>query len=545
MSLFDALFPPATERRSWLHDDDALWGIAPTASGAVVTRDSAMRLSTVWACVRLLTNTIASLPTEIIVSIAGRKFPEYTKPDWLLAPDPADPTMTPVEHFAQVTTSILLDGNFFVYAPDTVFSPSPLIVLDPRRVEIRNDGRAPRYDILDEYGRVKTTVDAMHMLHGVWIKLPGQLRGISPIEAARQGIGLGLTAEEFGARFFGQGTTLSYGVEVPGPMTDQQREELRGNLKQRHAGTRNAHSVSVLTNGAKFVPGLGVTNEQAQFLELRKFQVEDIARIFGVPPHMVGSQEPGASSYNSVEQRSLEFREYAVLPLIRRIEDPYQRLVEPPTALTGATAAFRFNIEGIARADLKTRYESYNTGIMAGVLKPNEARALEDLPPVPGGDVTYMQQQMVPLGTPPPAPPAPPAPEPEDEDEEEDVNERDVRKIVAEMMQRQAPMPDMTSATVVMPIQLIQPAPVVENVVNIPEQRLEAPIVNITNDVQTPTVNVTNEVATPSVSVRNEMPEMRAEPTGYVQDIRIVEMPKTKKRIVRDVNGRPSGLVEE
>ena len=179
----------------------------------------------------------------------------------------------------------------------------------------------------------------MRMLHGAWLKPPGKLRGLSPIEAARQGIGLGLTAEEFGARFFGQGTTLSYGVEVPGAMTDAQREELRANLRKRHSGTQNAHSVSVLTGGAKFVPGLGITNDQAQFLELRKFQVEDIARWYGVPPHMLGSQEPGASSYNSVEMRGIEFREYAVLPLVRRIEDTYDRLVEVPEGLSTANAS--------------------------------------------------------------------------------------------------------------------------------------------------------------------------------------------------------------
>lgn len=381
--------------------DDYLWAGTSTASGRRVNRESAMQLSTVWACVRLLTNAIATLPTDIIVSIGGRRFPEFTKPPWLAAPDPEDPTMTPTEHFAQVAASVLLDGNFFTLCPNSVFEPSPLIVLDPRRVGIRKEGRSPLYDVRDDRGQLIATVDAMHMLHGFWIRLPGQLRGLSPLEAARQGIGLGLTAEEFGARYFGQGTTLSYGVEVPGPMTDQQREDLRANLKQRHAGTKNAHSVAVLTNQAKFVTGLGVTNEQAQFLELRKFQVEDICRWYGVPPHMVGSQEPGASSYNSVEQRSLEFREYAVLPLGRRIEDPYQRIVEPPDQVRarGATAAFHFNFAAIARADLKTRYEAYDVGIRSGVLKPNESRALEDLPPVPGGDLTYMQSQMVPLGT--------------------------------------------------------------------------------------------------------------------------------------------------
>lgn len=394
--------PDTVEQRNWLTDDDALWDNPMTNSGIRVGRETAMRLSTVWACVRLLSNTIATLPTEIVVRIGGARFPEYNKPSWLVTPYPADPTLTPTDFFGQVATSMLLEGNAFVIVQPSVMDPQALWVVDPSRVDIkRNDSMQPVYEIRDEYGQVRATLDAMQMLHATWIKLPGQLRGLSPLEAARQGLGLSLVAEEFGSRYFGQGSALSFGVEVPGGLTEEQKEELRRQFKRQYEGVRRSHAIGVLTGGAKFVTGLGVTNEQAQFLELRKFQVEDIARFYGIPPHMVGSQEPGASSYSSVEQRSLEFREYAVLPLVRRIEDPFQRLVQVPANLrsTTATASFRFNLDGIARADTKSRFEAYQSGITAGILKPNEARALEDLPPVPGGEVTYMQSQMVPTGT--------------------------------------------------------------------------------------------------------------------------------------------------
>lgn len=406
--LANALAPLAsTERRSAWDDLDEV-GTA-TASGRRVNREQAMRLSTVWACVRLLTNAIATLPTEITVSIGPRRFPEYTKPSWLTAPDPANPTMSATEHFAQVAASLLLDGNFFTYVPGTIFDPRVLIVLDPRRVDIKvAPNRTPLYEIRDDMGRVSATVGPLQMLHGAWLTMPGASRGLNPIEAAREAIGLGVTSEEFASRFFSQGAALSFGVEVPGGMTDEQKADLRSSLKATYSGVRKSHNIGVLTGGAKFATGLGVSNEDAQFLELRKFQVEDIARWFGVPPHMVGSQDPGASSYSSVEVRSLEFREYAVLPLVRRIEVAYQRLVELPDRLRGtnATASFRFNLDALARADLKTRFEAYGLGINAGVLKPDEARALEDLGPVAGGNVTYMQSQMVPLGTSPTSRPA-------------------------------------------------------------------------------------------------------------------------------------------
>jgi HK97 family phage portal protein len=397
--------PAPTERRDWLSDDDWMFEGTATASGARVNRDSAMRLSTVWACVRLLTNTVATLPRDIVITLGPTSF-ALDRPDeippWLSSPYPADPTMTATEHFAQVTASLLLDGNAFTYVPGSVDYPDNLIVLDPRRVEIKADGLVPYYIIRNSAGEKVAEVDAMSMLHSTWLKMPGALRGLSPVESARQGIGLGLSAEEFGSRFFGQGAALSFGVEVPGSLTEDQKEDLRKALRKKYGGTQNSHSVGVLTGGAKFATGLGITNEQMQFLELRKFGVEDIARWFGVPPHLVGSQEPGASSYNSVEQRSLEFRQYSVLPLVRRIEDAYQRLVDVPARLRpDGRASFRFNLEGLARADMKTRYESYQLGINGGFLKPNDARSLENLGPVPGGDATYMQSQMVPLGTSP------------------------------------------------------------------------------------------------------------------------------------------------
>ena len=543
MSVLSSLFASsaATERRDWLSDDESMYSGSTTASGVRINQDRAMTQSTVWACVRLLTNTIATLPTDLVASIGRAKFtldrPEE-RPSWLVNPDPSDPTMTSTEHFAQVAASLLLDGNFFTYAPLSVYDPSVLIVLDPRRVDVKSGAnRRPFYDVRDDMGRLVQTVDAMHMLHGAWIKMPGTLRGLSPVEAARQGIGLGLTAEEFGGRFFGQGASMSFGVEVPGGLTDPQKQELRDALRKAHAGTRQSHNIGVLTGGAKFVTGLGITNEQAQFLELRKFQVEDIARWFGVPPHMVGSQEPGASSYNSVEQRSLEFREYAVLPLVRRIEDPYQRIVQAPDRLQGASIGFKFNLSALARADLKTRYESYGQGIQSGVLKPDEARALEDLPPVPGGDVTYMQSQMVPLGTPPAPPPAPPEPpDTSDEDEEEAADRALLRSAVAASLVPAAP----SVVNVTLPATTISPPDVH---VTTPEVRVDAPV----------TVNLPEQAIPPPAEIRVESPITVTVPeqpapvvnlTAQIPDrfaVDIKSLPRAPRKVAKR---RPGGDIE-
>jgi HK97 family phage portal protein len=513
-----AFTPPALETRDWLTDDDWMWDGQMTSSGVRVTRANAVQLSAVWACVRLLANTIATLPTDIIVSVGPNRFPEFQKPLWLTSPDPADPSVSSTEHFAQVATSLLLDGNFFTYLPGSIYSPTPMHVLDPARVVVRTNARMePVYDLLDDAGKVRLTVDKLHMLHGVWLRMPGALRGINPIDAARQTIGLGLTTNDFASRFFGQGATIPFGVEVPGTLTSEQKEGLRESLRQAHAGTAKSHNIGVLTGGATFKTGLAISNDQAQFLESRKFNVEEIARIFGIPPHMLGSQEPGASSYNSVEIRGQEFKQYAVLPLARRIEDPYQRLVEVPDRMrnASATATFRFNLDAVARADSQARAETYKSLVTSGILTPDEARALEDLPPIEGGDKAYMQQQMVPLGTTPTPPAPPPAADEPDEDDRGGVT----FNLNADQVRMDPPtMPDI-------------PAPVVN---------YTPPPVNVT--VPETVVNVSPpEVRVPP----QEPPVIDMTPVAEAIDRLSYVMRPRKRQVVRDRNGRITGITEE
>lgn len=386
-----------TEERSvatWLADDDDDGPRTP--SGVRVNMRSALGLTTVWRCVDLLSSTISQAPKDVIVKIGGQSFPEYrNRPDWLSLPNPTDPSQTINDHMSQVALSLLIDGNFFTEAIPNIFLPEALIVHDPTRVDVRS---GPLYDIKDANGRVVRTLNPAQMLHGAWIKTAGMLRGIAPLEALRRSIGNSIAAEEHAGRFFGQGASLAFGVEVPGQLTPEQKTNLADQLKTKYAGLKNSHAIGVLTAGAKFVPGLAPTPEQAQMLQTRKFSVEEIARPYGIPPGMVGSQEPGASSYASAEVYHQEFRDYAVLPLARRIEVQYERLLEvPPNVSAGASVQFRFNLDHIARTNLLARYQAHGEGVQKGFLTPNEARGLEDLGPLAGGDNLYMQQQMVPI----------------------------------------------------------------------------------------------------------------------------------------------------
>jgi len=381
------------DRAAWLNDDG---DEPPSIAGTTVNASSAMSLSTVWRCVDLISHAVSLAPRDVIVKVGGQSYPEYNLPTWLRNPDPTNPNYSADDYFAEQVAAALIEGNWFTAVYPDVVAPEVLTAIPPNRVRVKP---GPRYDILDDRGRVQATVGPMQMLHGWWVKFPGELRGISPLEAMRRTLGGALAAEEFAGRFFGQGASLSFGVEVPGELTDEKKDRLRTSLKRKHQGLGNSHAIGVLTAGAKFVTGLAPSPEQAQMLETRKFGVEDIARIYGVPPGMVGSQEPGASSYASAQEWRKLFRDDRLLTFTKNLETAHERLLSVPLRLegTGATVQLRFNLDWVARADLKERLEAHEIAIRSGQSTPNESRVKEDLPPMPGGDRLYMQAQMTPI----------------------------------------------------------------------------------------------------------------------------------------------------
>lgn len=384
------------DKQAWLDGEDDGPSYR-TSAGVRVDRHTALSLSTFWRCVDLIAHTVALAPRHVVVKVGNQTFTEFNPPAWLETPDPRNPSFTSDDYFAQLALSMLVDGSYFVYAAPSIYDPQGLVVLDPRKVD--PDGKG-KFDVYDDSGKLIATLDSSEVLHGAWLWFPGEKRGLSPLETLRRGIGGAVAADEYAGRFFGQGASLAFGVEVPGQLTDPQKADLRESLKRRHAGLSNSHAIGLLTNGAKFVPGLAPTPEQAQMLATRKFGVEDIARAFGVPPGMVGSQEPGASSYASAYVWREQFRDDAVLKFTAKIERQHDRLLTLPDRLAttpGASTHLRFNLDWVARTDLLARYQAHSEGVRGGFLTPNEARAYEDKPPVSGGDRLFMQAQMVPL----------------------------------------------------------------------------------------------------------------------------------------------------
>ena len=519
-----ALSETRFDRAGWLNDDDDDEG-SRTPSGVRVNRRTALTVPTFLRGMDILASAVAGAPRDVVIKLGGRTFPEFSNvPRWVNEPNPADPTLTGDDYIYALVASLVIDGNYFVHAYPNILDPNAaLVALDPSLVKLPEG--SSDFEILDNKGKVIAVLSPMEVLHGKMYRWPGQRRGPAPLDLMARTIGASIAADEFASTYFNQGAALSFGVEVPGTLTDEQKNSLRESLKKRHQGNRNAHNIGVLTAGAKFIGGLGPTPEQAQMLETRKFSVEDLARFLGVPPYMLGSQEPGAASYASTTTAKDTFAERTVLPLVSRIEGQHNRLLSEFTPIAGGRAQFKLNMDALLRVDLLSRFQAYETGVRSGILKPDEARDKENLGPVPGGDRIYMQAQMTPiemLGQPAPAP----APVRSDEYE-------------ARMLEAIATRPTSTEVHTHLSAESLRIDPPIVNIPAFPEipqsiVNVAAPVVNVAAAEipaqLAPEVRV--DVAAPSVTVNTP------------DTIRIASMPT---RIVRRkvVKRTPQGAIAE
>lgn len=348
--------------------------LAPrTYAGTVINQETSLKLSAVYACVRLLSDTISTLPADTFIRRDGDRVPFRPRPEWVMNPDVG---VTREDHLQQVMVSLLLDGNAFI----RIFRNQrgevvALVVLDPSRVKVQRNRVSNEIEYVYED---KTTIVRRDMLHITELRRPGALRGISRIEEVKQTLGLASALEEFSARFFGQGSTTSGIIETPAMMNSEQALELKTAFEATHRGVSRSHRVGVLGGGAKYVKTT-VDPENAQMLQSRQFAVEEIARIFRVPLHLLQVSTPGAMSYASVEQNAIQFAQYTLRPYLSKLETAYSTLIPSEGFL-------RFNLDAILRGDLQTRFSAYSTGMQSGFLSINDIHRLEDMRPVQGGD---------------------------------------------------------------------------------------------------------------------------------------------------------------
>lgn len=346
------------------------WFRGDTAAGIRVTAEAAMRAAQ-GACIGLIADDIASLPVDFYEEVGDRKVPMAEEPAWYDKPGARRWDTWP-DHITQVVISLLSDGNAFVQGSPTILDPTLLDVLDPAHVTIRKDEGVVRYALP---GGARP-LDDTEVMHIPWRRMPGQLRGMNPVETAKETTGLELAAREWASRFFSNGATLGGIIQVP-PGVQMTREgvaALREQFANQHVGKRKAFAFGVLTGGAQWVQNT-VTPQDSALAPLWRQVLEEAARIYHVPPHLLASQESGAASYASVEHRSIEYVQHAIVPIVRRLETAYGRLVP------GEETYLKFNVNALLRGDIKTRAEAYSFFLQSKVLTPAYVAALEDFPP--------------------------------------------------------------------------------------------------------------------------------------------------------------------
>jgi HK97 family phage portal protein len=354
----------------------------PSASGMTVTEDTSLRLSAVYACVRLISDTISTLPYDQYIRRDGQRFPYRPKDSWIDRPSTEMPRTT---FWKQIIVSLLLDGNAFVLVTRSGNEIVDLTPLNPKQVRVeRQNGR--KVFILDN----TTVLGPDRVLHLTEMLMPGEVRGVSRIMQAKEALGLGLALEEYAAQFFGNGAYAGGVLEFPDKLSPEQRKEIRDTWNSVHQGPRRAHRVGMLWGGGKFNP-LTVDPSASQLVDQRKFAVEEIARIFRVPPFMLGVSENAAMAFASIEQQQLFFRQHTIQPYVEMLEDHFQMLLENPATFV------KFNMSSIVRADLASRYSAYNVALLAGFMSVNDVRRLEDQGPVADGDQYRVPLQNIPL----------------------------------------------------------------------------------------------------------------------------------------------------
>ena len=393
MSIFSGLFRSRDKPKNRVGGGwNFLFG--GTTSGKVVNERTAMQTSAVYACVRILAESVAGLPLHVYERTAnGSKSTKPSHPLYRLLHDEPNREMTSFVFRETLMSHLLLWGNAYAQIiRDGRGFPIALYPLLPDRMAVdRNESGDLVYTYQSDKGQVKLRRE--NILHIPGLGFDG-LIGYSPIAMAKNAVGLALATEDYGAAFFANGANPGGVLEHPGVIKPEQADRLRESWQSQFGGA-NAHKVAVLEEGLKFHQ-MSIPPEQAQFLETRKFQINEIARIFRVPPHMVGDLEK--SSFSNIEQQSLEFVKYTLDPWVVRWEQSLQQALILPSEK--ATIFIKFNLDGLLRGDYQSRMQGYSTGIQNGFMSVNDVRGLEDmnlLTAEEGGDLHFVNGNMVKL----------------------------------------------------------------------------------------------------------------------------------------------------
>ena len=401
MSIFSGLFKSRDKPENRTPGSSYAFYLGGSSSGKMVTERSAMQMTAVYACVRILSESIAGLPLHMYrYEDDGSKTKAVEHPLYHLLHDEPNPEMTSFIFRETLMSHLLLWGNAYAQiirnGKGDIIALYPLM---PNRMKVERDSKGQLYyeyqTMKEDAPTMKGAVyqlDPSEVLHVPGLGFDG-LVGYSPIAMAKNAIGLAIAAEEYGSKFYANGAAPSGVLEHPNVLKDPAK--VRDSWNAAFGGSSNSHKVAVLEEGLKYTP-ISISPNEAQFLETRKFQIDEIARIFRVPPHMVGDLEK--SSFSNIEQQSLEFVTYTLSPWMVRWEQSLSRALLSEEEKV--SYFFKFNVDGLLRGSYHERMQGYSVGIQNGFMCPNDVRELEDLDLIPeelGGNKYMVNGNMVDL----------------------------------------------------------------------------------------------------------------------------------------------------
>lgn len=366
---------------------------APSTAGIKVTPQNALQFSAVFACVRIIAETIGPLSWHVFEKNGTERLERRDHPiDFLIHDEPNH------EITANIFKEILIAhgntwGNGYAEIERNLSGkPIALWPIEPHRVTVkRNENGQIYYEIYQDDG-TNYRLNPENVFHLRGLGYEG-IVGYSPIRLAQESIGLGIAMEQFGSSFFGNGAHLSGVLEVPGKLDEPAYKRLRESWNEMYRGTQNANKTGILEQGTKFSK-ISVPPEEAQFITSRQFQITEIARWFRVPPHKLA--ELSRATFSNIEQMAKEFVDDCIIPWVSRLEVEGNRKLLTREERVGGLYT-KINLRGLLRGDAQSRSAFYQTLMDRGVYSINEVRALEDENPVTGGDIRMVPLNMVSL----------------------------------------------------------------------------------------------------------------------------------------------------
>jgi HK97 family phage portal protein len=372
-----------------------------TTSGKTVNEYTAMQTTAVYSCVRILSEALASLPLHIYRYKEKGKERVYSHNLYHILHDEPNPEMSSFVFRETLMSHLLIWGNAYAQiirdGAGRVVSLYPLL---PNKMEVGRDKRGELYYTYTPNSEVNpnfSEFESYHLRKEDVLHIPGLgfdgLVGYSPIAMAKNAVGMTIATEEYGASFFANGANPGGVLEHPGVLKDTKK--VRDSWNEVYRGTTKAHKVAVLEEGMKYQQ-IGIPPEEAQFLQTRKFQINEIARLYRIPPHMVGDLEK--SSFSNIEQQSLEFVKYTLDPWVIRWEQSLQRSLLSPREKK--EFFIKLNVDGLLRGDYQSRMSGYSVARQNGWLSANDIRQMEDMNPIPeeeGGNLYLINGNMTKL----------------------------------------------------------------------------------------------------------------------------------------------------